>query len=485
MVRWMLGALLAAAVSIAGCEWNEYEVELRPAGDALTRDLTAWRDSANKSAPPGEEPSGVRELRAAELKRIAKAYDQKTLVAENKKHRFSGTFRGKLPNDLGGSGTFTRYASPLGDLCLYLERVRGSDDLVGDLDARRAALDRVFDIVIGWLDRELKDDPVAPKLHAWLDGPVRRDAANLLVDVWSTMAAHRNGAAPMEEFGHLELGSLAASEQDLCARLAQYLVDHDYLTPAEAPLAVRAFAESFDHGSQTKLLEFARKVAMRKLAIDDPAALDRVVASLGDRRGVEASLREFMRTTPEYAEAVRRAKQRAAEHNTSDNVSPEDAFLELLHRATLPPDAVAPRDRLRTKLHVPIEPLATNGDWDAEAKVVSWARPIDPAAAERAGMPLQLYAAWTEPNEAAQIRQFGQVILRGAPLAKYAFWHRCLSDDERRVWDGFLTQLRPGEDMQAKIEAFRFHADAGRKDGDLAQVAREALLEALGKQGIR
>jgi hypothetical protein len=304
---------------------------------------------------------------------------------------------------------------------------------------------------------------------------VRRDATNLLVDVWSTAVAHRNAS--------LLLNNAAMS--DLAARSIQYLIEHGYTTPENAPRLTYAFADSSVRGNHTKLLEYGRELAMKKLAIEDRTAFDRVVALLADTARTRSTFQQFIRRTPEYTAAVRLAEEKAMNTGASAEVSPDDVFIDLIARAFFPPEMFTPRDRLRTKLHVSAEPFATNGKWDQAEKVIRWDDAIDPHNAERPGLPLQLYAAWTEPDEAGQTRQFGKVILRGEALAKYVFWYRCLADDERKEWDELLASLRPGEDMRVKIRLFRFKADLVRERGDLAQVARDVLLPALHEQDIR
>jgi hypothetical protein len=474
------GFLLLAAVAFlaSGCVYNEYEIELRPKGDAIERDLTAWSHRSTNAVDATESTDSaerIYEISRAELLDLADAYGQPIPTPIDKKHTFSGKFRGTMPRDLGGAGTYTRYESPLGSLFVYLERVRGSDDLVADLDARRAALNRIVDIIAGWLVDELKDDPVAPKLHALLDGPVRRDATNLLVDVWSTSAAHRNAS----------LMSNNQAMSDLAARSIQYLIEHGYMTPDSAPRLTYAFADSSVRGKHTLLLECGRELAMKKLAVEDRAAFDRVLALLADTERTRTTFQRFVRSTPEYAAAVRLAEEKAKKTGASAEVSPDDVFIELVVRAAFPTEPFASGDRLRAKLHVAAEPFATNGKWDQAEKVVRWDDSIDPHDARRAGLPLQLFAAWAEPDEAGQSRQFGKVILSGAALAKYVFWYRCLVDDERKQWDALLASLRPGEDMQVKIRLFRFRADLIRERGDLAEVARDVLLPALREHEIR
>lgn len=463
--------IIVALLGFAGCSRNVYEIELRPKDDAIERDLAAWREGSGQSSSsrPGEEPKEhVGELPETELKRIAAAYGEAPPPVAAKKHHFHGAFRGALPNDVGGAGSYTRWQSPLGDLYVYAERVRGNDDLAADLDARRAAVDRVVDILIGWLDGELKDDPIAPKLHALLDGPVRGDATNLALDYWSITAALRSRS--LDDQGVWD---------DLLFRSAQYLVERRYFTPQELPLLIGAIDNGDNPAMRKRMLEFLRAAATRKLGLDDERALDGLIALLGDAERVERSLNEFVTTTPEYGRLVLLRKLKAEPGETPRSVGAKDVFGELF-KSISEIDIGTPPDALRAKLHVPTAPAVTNGEYDAEAHVIAWEHSIDAADAELPGMPYMMYAAWATPNEAAQSRYFGKVILQGEPLAQYVLWYRGLTADEQTAWLGLLESLPGKPDPKGVIKAYRFPAGASGKSGNAANRGRRLLLAAFG-----
>ena len=477
------GALAATAltmVSLFGCSNNVYEVEMRPRGDAIERDLTAWHDgptSVGGDGTDGKPQTDFGELSPEELERIARAYGQGIAANAATKHRFTGTFRGVLPNDVGGAGSYTRWQSSLGDLYVYVERVRGSDDLAADLSERRAALDRAIDILIGWLDGELSDDPIAPKLHALLNGPMRRDADNLLLDAWSTAAAYRNQS----------LDGRDAVFHDLLFRSAQYLVERDYFAPDDLPHIVRALEEANGAKDNERLLAIVRATAARKLKLDDDTPLGGLMALLDDNARVERTFWAYVKTTPEFAEKVRESHIMATLGTPRREIEAEDVLSDLICRALLPRRELLSRpDQLRVKLRVAVAPTATNGQYDADTGTLNWIHTIDPAHARLLGLPRVLFAAWAEPSEVEQTRRFGKVVLRGEPLAKYVFWHRGLTDAEQVQWSRFLDSLQPGAELPRAVAAFRFPPDANKKetdDGDLAQTARGLLLDAIKKLG--
>ncbi len=476
-VHWLA---ISAVAAIVGCSRNVYEVEMRPNGDAIERDITTWReDTGNvrlEGAPESKPGENIQAISLAELQRIAGYYGEAVPFPTAKKHRFSDEFRGALPNDIGGAGSFTRWQSSLGDLYVYVERARGNDDLVADLDARRAAFDRLVDILIGWLDQELKDDPIAPKLHALLDGPVRRDVSNLLLDAWSTAAAHRNQSLDGQD----------AVLHDYLFRSSQYLIERDYFAPDDMPHIVRVLQETTEPERNEQLLAIISAAAARKLKLEDDEQLAGLMALLGDQTRLERTLVAYIETTPEFAQKVIVSRVMAALGMPAREVNAGDVGGDFLFQI-LRMNLLTPSDRLRAKLHVAVPPAATNGRYDADAGTVTWERAIEPADAEFAGFPQLLFAAWAEPNEAEQTRHFGKVILRDEPLARYVFWHRGLIDAEQILWSQFLDTLRPGAGMQQSVSTFRFPADATKADeeaGDLAQTARNLLLDAMKQHGL-
>jgi hypothetical protein len=467
---------IASAALLAGCSRNVYEIEMRPKGDALERELTAWHEggsSAAEGAAGAKPDEKVQPLSLDELKRIAAAYGEAVPKREAKKYRFSGTFRGALPGDIGGAGSFTRWQSPLGDLYVYAERCRGNDDLAANLNARRAALDRTFDVLIAWLDEQLKDDPLAAKLHELFDGPVRRDAHNLLLDAWAALTCSRN--RPYDD--------AAALFYDITFCALEYLAERDYFSPSEVPQIMRTFDQSAGLDDE-QFLRLVRSVLTRKLKLDDDKKLDGLIALLGDTRRVDRTLLVHLKTTPEYARLV--AKRQKAVDRVGERlpIDAREVLDELVFSSILGIDLDGD-DRVRAKLHVDAAPFATNGTFDAEANVVAWDHAIDAADADNPGLPFMMYAAWSQPNETEQTRRFGKIILDGEPLSKYVLWYNGLTEAEQAAWTEMLDSLRPGDGFKARVAAFRFPAEAGRESSDPASMARFILTDAFERNDLK
>ncbi len=216
-VQWV--ALGAALLWLAGCSSNQYEIELKPDGESVERSLTCW----NVGSTPAEEGSEGSEYGAfseEELQRIAAAYGAPVPKKLDQKHTFLKRFSGQLPSDLGGSGSYTHWTNALGSTSAYIERLRGNDDLLDAIEQRMKAADRATDLLIGWLQEELGDQPPFGPLRNFLDGEFRHDLKNLSMYVWTiTLSAEEN----------------EVSQQEGIVRAGQYLVDRNYFKAEDLP----------------------------------------------------------------------------------------------------------------------------------------------------------------------------------------------------------------------------------------------------------
>jgi hypothetical protein len=121
----------------SGCIENEYDVKLTPVGDSLERVLTVEHSRAAVSDD--------------DVKHLSEEYHVRP-PASARSHVFRGRFSGRMPNDVGGHGSFARWDTPLGSAAVYIERFRGKDDAAGELIRRQAAADSLVGLLIGWLE---------------------------------------------------------------------------------------------------------------------------------------------------------------------------------------------------------------------------------------------------------------------------------------------------------------------------------------------
>ena len=93
-------------------------------------------------------------------------------------------------------------------------------------------------------------------------------------------------------------------------------------------------------------------------------------------------------------------------------------------------------------------------------------------------LPFSCYASWAQADEGFQTNHFGKVAFSGDDLAQYCLW-RCSQNAELGgEWDGFLVGLKPGEDLAAKVNAFRFKEEEQTNDDVVSSAYPRGLLNA-------
>ena len=135
-------------------------------------------------------------------------------------------------------------------------------------------------------------------------------------------------------------------------------------------------------------------------------------------------------------------------------------------------------DEVDLRLSCTEKPFATNGVWDETAKRVSWDGVIEVDAKDAVGLPLLAYAAWCDPDRAEQLAHFGASALSAESLGTYCLWRLALSEQEAAQWDAFLARIRPAEDAEARVRAFRF---AGHETEESAPTGARAIADALAR----
>lgn len=433
-----------------GCvEYNRYEIEMVPTSGGLERTLTCWRLPDRKDGPA---------FPAAELERISALYPERLARPEERRHRFRGVFGAELPADVGGTGSYARLETSLGYAAIYTERFRGDIQLDAALYDRRGNTDRAVDLIVGWFEQQMAGSPYWEQAQRFLHQEFRQDLRNLSTYVWLA----EQPSQPSE--------SLA---EELAFRAAFYLKERGYLALDDVMELTRP-----DRQQPIHRLAWVKRVLARKCGLSDEAART-ALAFLDDPARLERSWNDYLRTTPEYRRMLRRwqAAQRA------DNASPPEptqVFNELLLAPAVGLLVEHP-DELRVSLATGVPPLHSNGQWDPAQQQVVWSRILP----RGRGLPLLLYATWVQPNEQAQVRHFGRVVLNDEPLWQYVVWYAGLTERERGEWDALLATLRPGKDLHARIDAFRFTHEPERipeldpQGRPLSDRVRELLITAL------
>ena len=469
--RWpsslsLLGAAGCVVLAFAGCQQTNYEIEMRAEQGKLHRQVRVWRASGGKSV---DDDSEFAALPQEVLDRIASSYDQDSPPSRPQKYTFRGEFDGATPNDVGGHGWHKHWKSTLGSTSVYVERFRGNDDLLDDLQRRHRAADRLVDLAIAWAAAELEAADGYDRLRRFLDDELRHDLKNLSLYWWRYVA---------EDAGD------AHNEQAL-VRIGQYLVEREYIAPRQLPEVVRAFDEA-NRGDPRPMLKLVQHMIAVKMETAGAAPLPDVLEIVAQPDRLAASLDRYLRSTEEFQRRQREWEQAKTADPDLDPPQPSAVAGDLL-LAAFPISIFSERDRLKVMLAVATRPYLTNGDWDARRRRISWENAISVGESNVNAEPKLLFAAWSRPDTMTQESHFGRELLKDKSLAEYCLWYNGLSQSEAQQWDAFLSTLRPSSDLAEKLKAFRFdHEPPVTTLADfksLADRAVDLIVSALGEEG--
>ncbi|MDH3431076.1 MAG: hypothetical protein OEQ14_13820 [Gammaproteobacteria bacterium] len=410
---------------------------MRPDGDALQRKASMWSEDSDDKG----EPYFI-EFAEEELEAVAGIYGAKVPSELAARHEFEGRFSGELPGEFGSSGWYVHGETSMGSLFAYFERF-GDDRIAIDLRSREVATHRTVDLLIAWLESEFGEDPDFPKFRDFMDTVVREDLWNIVLYSWG-----------YDLFGYaMEPQPSKRAEDrilmDLAIRNFGYLAEHDYFDPLQIPQYVSASGES--GGDQAVLTLIARSLAAKAgVPADEP--LPAPLAAMAD------DFDELMYSLDEFSRESDTVRQMLEEWNSSGDNPVEledsgDSVLEQLITAAVMPEFDlfgTGGDSLRVTLHVPVEPIASNGQWDAQG-TLRWSRVIKGRADVGENLPDMLYATWSEPATSFQLEHFGQVVLQHDNLADYWFWRTELSSAHADEWDAFVTTLTPGPGLRTTL----------------------------------
>ena len=122
----------------------------------------------------------------------------------------------------------------------------------------------------------------------------------------------------------------------------------------------------------------------------------------------------------------------------------------------------------------------------AKATAATWTASLD----SNRALPAVCFAAWSEPDRAFQEKHFGKFVLSGGGLAEYVIWYRLLKPEEANEWDRFVNGMKPGPELKAAVEAFRFSTDPKPDPkkpkehvASLADIPRRLIVECLEAKG--
>lgn len=440
MMRERLIALAALCLLLVnGCEEDKYAIHMTFEGDVVTRQIVCSENV----------PDTVR----SKLKSL---YPKQT-----DKNTFEGSFAEELPDDVGGFGRRVHLCNSMGDVHIYAERFRGDDAQAVAIEKALDAADHLVDLTIDLLEFELRGDPNFADLKAFCHERLREDVKNLIVYIWM---ANRNHDSPEEEIG---------------MRVLLYFYERHYFSLGD----VSSFAATTNR--EAWILQYLQRLISRKLGYSDAEEVTEKLRFLQDHTAVERSVSRFFASRRVQERVLKEARIRSGDPNSvadSNDITNQllQAYGIELETFFIDFDLFGGSDTVDVQLNCRREPFETNGQWDEDKKQVTWASRISD---DR--LPFICYAIIGQPNHAFQEEHFGRAILGDEQLVRYAFWYKGLTNEQKVEWDSLLVALDPHEEIQSRMESFRFKsapAPSPNSDGAvtlLSDLPRELIVEGL------
>jgi hypothetical protein len=456
--RLMPAVFLAVlCVLLTGCPHNDYTVELKPQTNGVERTLIFYRaDGSNSSGVPNYQPFPSNELAA-----ITGVYPAGAVKPDGQRYVATGEFTGRLPNDVGGAGSYTNFVTSLGDAGFYLERFQGNDDLATQTARRFRTADQIADLAIGWTQTEFGRERGYKHLRKFLDEDFRRDIRNAGLYFWIAEVSDLSNTNAFDEF---------------TARIYQYLLERGYVKLSDAPELYLFFRDGQDDSA---ILRMIKRLAAQKMEILPAEPLPKSFAVLDDTKAFGKSWERYLARSDLYRAKVKEWEKKKRTNPKLEAPKPLDVLSDLVGNMSEPfRMSDEETDHLTVKLALNRAPNHTNGKW--QGGQVVWTADLDAGRA----LPAFCYATWSNPDARFQTERFGRVILDGDGLSEYCLWRSVLNAEQARGWETFLAGLRPGSELKKRLEAFQFTAEPVPTAGTTNQIeiGHKLLIDALGKE---
>lgn len=394
-------------ISSVGCVSTEYEIEMSADGDKLKRKITVKGTTASEDEKFSAPEDEVRLLAAAYGREFPKDGLNPTT--------FENEFTRETPKGVGGAGYFLNWESNFGSTTLYLERFRGSDDFYTQLESRKKSVDEFVDQLIAWIEKEATDFVRVQQLKNVVDTTLRKDLQNVGIYFW-----------------HMQTAPSVATNGDSLARLALYLMERGWVTPEQLPEIVSPVGDSEEFGEE--VYGWVIDYLCRKSEIDRKL-LEIQVPVLANGKESMNSFRKFLEATG-------------------------GKWIEL-------PDLFGDAN-VDIGFHSPVEPLTTNGKWDAATKKIRWEFSV--FSRDKTVSPANIcFAFWCKPDKAAQIRRFGKVIFEEYDLVRYCSWYEQLGEADQAKWREILLMMKPDNQFNQHILEAENAVAALSEPGSLAK----------------
>lgn len=450
-IRTRSGSLRRAAAAasalglgiLAGCENRQIRVEMAVTGDGTSRAFA----------------SNV--LEKQDVERLQSVYAaQPEPDAATGGERFAGTFDQTLPSEVGNRNGTSEVRTRFGTTRFYFEAFAPAADEWAALKERIDAGELWVRLFGRWAEKGIKDES---KREEW-----RRYVSATLVPLSTELAVMWGSNVSVAQA--LRVAAKVRDENDRTP-----LTDEERLLRRSAiPMLLEVVAADLLTAE-----EMHRLLLVSSDATASKAERDWVVATIAK----PALLRLVQRFRPETTDLEKVSwvplalsfwfwAQTSTERNDLLLASPviSESDKERLRKGeadvTLPPPfGVEPLSKpTKTDAEVLLatgeRPFLTNGEWIESERRVRFRYGFVAANRRTSLSPPAFFAAWSEPDTAAQTKAFGSVLLTGEGLADYGIWYESLTPPLKARWDAAVERLEQGD--RAPMQSLRRELEAER-----------------------
>ncbi|MCK4626764.1 MAG: hypothetical protein KAV00_15745, partial [Phycisphaerae bacterium] len=310
---YALFVLLAGC--LIGCPHNRYEIEMKPAGNVLERTLSVSRvggqtvspakGQGDETKPTTSKGENLESVPNEELDRLGKVYPKRLSKPGAEVHKFRIKFTGETPNDVGGFGSYRRFATRMGGASIYVERFRGDKNPARAVTERLRAVDELTDLLIGWFQSEMGKDKRFGKLRKLMDKEFRRDLKNASMYLW---------------LHDLRSKEKSTDQYEMLMRIGLYFAERKYVRLEELPTISRALTmKTSDDDPVNSLMPLIQRFVASKMGIGPKEPVPDSLKFLADTEAAEKSLIVYIRSTKAFKEKMREwKKQRETEPDASE-----------------------------------------------------------------------------------------------------------------------------------------------------------------------
>ncbi|MEN9361549.1 MAG: hypothetical protein RL095_3084 [Verrucomicrobiota bacterium] len=412
----MIPRMISAAfliLAIVSCDFEKGETTMSIQDGNLTRDtslVVKSNDPDGKSIDKSLSEERLKELR--EQLGPTERIEQVGAATHIRK-----PLTGLQGNEYGGKTGFYTVKSGMGEAHLYFERVWGDDNPALELETCFRGVDHAAELLCSFLDREHPGHAEAAKIKVFIQGDLSRTLKNLIT-----------------------YQKMFPKESDFFAHAGVYLAEHHHLNPEKLGQIIRDFQdkESFEF---FKLYELQGK--------DGAGLLGWLEVVTALQFPEDASLQTWLAGHPLLADTAKMQallKEKATDLDKDFEVAlfgcklPEFWHLFGNHKKTQ-------ELTLNIPAGIEIKNILSNGTIDEVKRRITWSYKDDE-------QPLPVaYAYCFRVDESFQKAHFGRVVDSGDMMPEYLNFLFLMSADERRIWEEFLSSLKPGDDLVAKWTA--------------------------------